>query len=62
MYHMIKFVIDKLTGHLYLRIIALREVRCTGYKAGMRQARSTYKILVGKPGAKHPLGRPKSRE
>jgi hypothetical protein len=28
----------------------------------MREARSTYKILVGRPGAKHPLGRPKIRE
>jgi hypothetical protein len=45
-----------------LRIIALREVGCTVYKAGIREARSTYKILVGRPGAKHPLGRPKSRE
>jgi hypothetical protein len=45
-----------------LRIIALMEVQCTGYEAGMREARSTYKILVGRPGVKHPLGRPKSRE
>jgi len=28
----------------------------------MKEARSTYKILVGRPGAKHPLGKPKSRE
>jgi hypothetical protein len=45
-----------------LRIIELREERCTGYKAGMSEAGSTYIILAGRPGVKHPLGRPKSRE
>jgi hypothetical protein len=39
-----------------LRIIELREEQYTG----MRQAGITYKILVGRPGIKHPLGRPKS--
>jgi hypothetical protein len=45
-----------------LRIIELREEQYIGHKAGMRQAGITYKILVGRPGIKHPLGRPKSRK
>jgi hypothetical protein len=35
-----------------------RTMRWTGHVAGMRENRNAYKILVGKPKGKRPLGRP----
>jgi hypothetical protein len=32
-----------------------------GHVAGMREGRSVYRVLVGKPEGKRPLGRPRRR-
>jgi len=37
----------------------IKEMRCAGHVARMVEMRKTYKILVGKPEGKRPLGRPK---
>jgi hypothetical protein len=36
-------------------------MRWAGYVISMGEMRNTYKILVGKPEGKRPLGRPKRR-
>jgi hypothetical protein len=38
-------------------MIKSRRMRCTGHVAGMREERNAYRILVGKPEGKRPLGR-----
>jgi hypothetical protein len=38
-----------------------RRIGWTGHAAGMMDKRNTYRILVGKPEGKRPLGRPKCR-
>jgi hypothetical protein len=38
-----------------------RRIRSAGYVARMREMRNAYKILVGKPEGKRPLGRPRFR-
>jgi len=38
-----------------------RGIRWTGQVAHMRQRRSVYRVLVGKPEGKKPLGRPRRR-
>jgi hypothetical protein len=43
------------------RVNKCRRVRGEGHEARMGDMRNAYKILVGKPEAKRPLGRPKSR-
>jgi hypothetical protein len=44
-----------------IRIIKLRRVRWAGHVARMGKKRNAYRILVGKPEGKRPLGRPKYR-
>jgi hypothetical protein len=44
-----------------IRIIKSRRMRWTGHVARMREKRNSYRILVGKPEGKRPLGRPKRR-
>jgi hypothetical protein len=39
-----------------IRQIKSRRMRCAGYVARMVQKRDAYKILVGKPERKRPLG------
>ena len=34
-----------------------RRLRCTGHIARMEEGRSAFKILIGKPTGKRPLGR-----
>jgi hypothetical protein len=44
-----------------IRIIKLRRMRWTGHVARMGEKRNAYKLLVGKPEGKRPLGRPRHR-
>jgi hypothetical protein len=47
--------------HLTLRVIKLRRMRWEGHVARMGEKRNAYRILVGKPEGKRPLGRPRRR-
>jgi hypothetical protein len=42
-----------------IRQIKLRRMRWAGKVARMREERKVYKVLVGKPEGKRPLGRPR---
>ena len=42
-----------------IRVIKLRRMRWTGHVARMVNRRSVYRVLVGKPEGKRPLGRPR---
>jgi transcription termination factor 2 len=44
-----------------IRMIKSRRMRWAGHVARMGETRNTYRILVGKPEGKRPLGRPKRR-
>jgi hypothetical protein len=44
-----------------IRIIKLRRVRWVGHVARMGKKRKVYRLLVGKPEGKRPLGRPRCR-
>jgi hypothetical protein len=44
-----------------IRIIKSRRMRCVGHVARMGEKRNAYRLLVGKPEGKRPLGRPRHR-
>jgi hypothetical protein len=44
-----------------IRVIKSRRMRWARHVAPMRETRNAYRILVGKPGGKRPLGRPRRR-
>jgi hypothetical protein len=44
-----------------VRVIKSRRMRWAGYVARMGQGRGVYRVLVGKPEGRRPLGRPKLR-
>jgi len=44
-----------------VRVIKSRRMRCAGHVARMGEARGRYRVLVGKPDGKRPLGRPRRR-
>jgi hypothetical protein len=44
-----------------IRIIESRRVRWAGHVARIREKRNAYRLLVGKPEGKRPLGRPRRR-
>jgi hypothetical protein len=44
-----------------IRIIKSRRMRWAGHIARMGEKRNTYRLLVGKPEGKRPLGRPRYR-
>jgi hypothetical protein len=44
-----------------IRIIKSRRMRWAGHVAGRGENRSAYRIFVGKPEGKRPLGRPRRR-
>jgi hypothetical protein len=46
---------------LYCRIIKPRRMRWAGHVARMGEKRKVYRLLVGRPEGKRPLGRPKRR-
>ena len=44
-----------------IRVIKLRRMRWAGHVARMGESRVVYRVLVGKPEGKTPLGRPKQK-
>ena len=44
-----------------VRVIKSRRMRCAVYVARMGERRGVYRVLVGKPERKRPLGRPRRR-
>jgi hypothetical protein len=44
---------------IIIRIIKSRRMRLAGYVARMGEKRNVYRILVGKPEGKRPVGRPR---
>jgi hypothetical protein len=44
-----------------IRIIKSRRMRWAGHVARMGEKRNAYRVLVGKPEGKRPLGRPRRR-
>jgi hypothetical protein len=44
-----------------VRIIKIRRIRWAGHVARMGEKRNAYRILVGKPEGKRPLGKPRRR-
>jgi hypothetical protein len=44
-----------------VRVIKSRRIRWAGYVARMGEERGVYRVLVGKPERKRPLGRPRRR-
>jgi hypothetical protein len=44
-----------------ITIIKSRRMKWTGHVVGMGEKRNPYRILVGKPERKRPLGRPRRR-
>ena len=44
-----------------VRVIKSRRMRWAGYVARMGEEREAYRVLVGKPEGKRPLGRPRRR-
>ena len=44
-----------------IRSLKSRRLRWTGHVARMEQSRNAYRVLVGKPDGKRPLGRPRRR-
>jgi hypothetical protein len=44
-----------------IRLISSRRMRWAGHVALMREKRNAYRLLVGKPEGKRPLGRPRRR-
>jgi hypothetical protein len=42
-----------------VRVIKSRRMRWVGHVARMREGRGVYRVLVGRPEAKRPLGRPR---
>jgi hypothetical protein len=44
-----------------MRLIKLRRLRWAGHVARMGEGRAVYRVLVGKPEGKRPLGRPMHR-
>jgi hypothetical protein len=44
-----------------VKVIKSRRMRWAGYVARMGEGRGVYRVLVGRPEGKRPLGRPRSR-
>jgi len=44
-----------------VRVIKSRRMRWAGHVARIGEGRGVYRVLVGKPEGKRPLGRPRSR-
>jgi hypothetical protein len=44
-----------------IRIVKPRRMICEGHVARIGEKRSTFRLLVGKPEGKRPLGRPRRR-
>jgi hypothetical protein len=44
-----------------IKIINSRRMKCAGHVARIGEKRNAYRLLVGKPEGKRPLGRPRHR-
>jgi hypothetical protein len=44
-----------------IRVIKSRRLRCAGHVSRMGERRGAYRVLVGKPEGRGPLGRPRRR-
>jgi hypothetical protein len=44
-----------------VRVIKSRGMRWAGHSAGLEEGRGVYRVLVGRPEGKRPLGRPRRR-
>jgi len=44
-----------------VRVVKSRRMRCAGHVASLGQGRVMYRVLVGKPEGKRPMGRPRRR-
>jgi hypothetical protein len=53
---------DVYSSHNIVRLIKGRKMRWAGQVARMGERRCVYRVLVGKPGGKRPLGKPRHRE
>jgi hypothetical protein len=54
-------LIDLYSSPNIVRVIKSRRMRWTGHVARMGERRGAYRVLVGKPEARRPLGRPRRR-
>jgi hypothetical protein len=52
---------DMYSSPSIIRMIKSRRMRWAGHVARMREKANAYKILMGKPQGKRPLGRPRRR-
>jgi hypothetical protein len=52
---------DMYSSPTIVRVIKSRRMRWAGDVARMVEGRGIYRVLVGKPGGKRPLGRPRRR-
>ena len=52
---------DLYSSHNIVRAIKSRRMRWAGHVARMGEDRGMYRVLLGKPEAKRPLGRPRRR-
>jgi hypothetical protein len=54
-------LLDLYSSLSIIRIIKSRRMRWEGHVARIEEKRNTYRLLVGKPEGKRPLGRPRRR-
>jgi hypothetical protein len=52
---------DQVFTKYYIRIIKARRMRRAGHVARMGEKKSAYRLLLGKPEGRRPLGRPRRR-
>jgi len=52
---------DLYCSHNNVRVIKSRRMRLVGHMTSMGEGRGVYRVLVGKPEGKTPLGRPRRR-
>jgi len=52
---------DFYSSHNIVRVIKSRRMRWAGHVASMGEERVVYRVLVGKPEGRRPLGRPRRR-
>jgi hypothetical protein len=53
--------IDRYSSPNIVRVIKSRRMRLEGHVARMEEGKGRYRVLVGKPEGKRPLGRPRHR-
>jgi hypothetical protein len=52
---------DLYSSPIVVRVIKSRRMRWAGHAASTGEGRGVYRVLLGKPEGKRPLGRPRSR-